>query len=92
MVNPPPCCHTDSDEFHSQETPGRRWSLYRGRSFSQSLAKLTVLQQIDLGEETGPRTVISGLVNYIPIEQMQDKWLVVVVSTALRDLPCLNIP
>jgi len=34
------------------------------------------IEQIDFGEETGPRTVISGLVNYIPIEQMQDKWLV----------------
>ncbi|KAI0304418.1 nucleic acid-binding protein [Multifurca ochricompacta] len=33
-------------------------------------------KQIDFGEETGPRTVVSGLVNYIPIEQMQDKWLV----------------
>ncbi|KAF8270784.1 hypothetical protein EI94DRAFT_1569952 [Lactarius quietus] len=32
--------------------------------------------QIDFGEETGPRTVVSGLVNYVPIEQMQDKWLV----------------
>ena len=39
-----------------------------------------VLQQIDFGEETGPRTVVSGLVNYIPIEQMQDKWLVGVVG------------
>lgn len=36
-------------------------------------------QQIDLGEETGPRTVVSGLVNYIPIEQMRDKYLVAVV-------------
>ncbi|KAI0269839.1 hypothetical protein BC834DRAFT_863577 [Gloeopeniophorella convolvens] len=34
------------------------------------------VEQIDFGEETGPRTVVSGLVNYIPIEQMQDKWLV----------------
>jgi aminoacyl tRNA synthase complex-interacting multifunctional protein 1 len=38
------------------------------------------LQQIDIGEETGPRTVVSGLVNYIPIEQMRDKWLIAVVS------------
>ncbi len=38
-------------------------------------------QQIDLGEDTGPRTVVSGLVNYIPIEQMRDKYLVAVVST-----------
>jgi len=34
------------------------------------------VEQIDFGEESGPRTVVSGLVNYIPIEQMQDKWLV----------------
>jgi aminoacyl tRNA synthase complex-interacting multifunctional protein 1 len=37
-------------------------------------------QQIDLGEETGPRTVVSGLVNYIPIEEMRDKYLVCIVS------------
>lgn len=45
-----------------------------------SLAKVFA-QQIDLGEETGPRTIISGLVKYVPIEQMQDKWLIVVVSS-----------
>ncbi|KAL0578635.1 G4 quadruplex nucleic acid binding protein [Marasmius crinis-equi] len=38
------------------------------------------IEQIDLGEETGPRTVVSGLVNYVPIEQMQDKWLVAVCN------------
>lgn len=38
-----------------------------------------ISQQIDFGEETGPRTVVSGLVNYVPIEKMQDKWLVGVV-------------
>ncbi|KIJ54689.1 hypothetical protein M422DRAFT_24595 [Sphaerobolus stellatus SS14] len=37
------------------------------------------VEQIDVGEET-PRTVVSGLVNYIPIEQMQDKWLIVVCN------------
>ncbi|KAI8978695.1 hypothetical protein BD414DRAFT_579842 [Trametes punicea] len=34
------------------------------------------IEQIDFGEETGPRTVVSGLVNYIPIEDMRDKFLV----------------
>lgn len=34
------------------------------------------VEQIDFGEETGPRTVVSGLVNYIPIEQMRDRYLV----------------
>ncbi|KAH7909024.1 hypothetical protein BJ138DRAFT_1156252 [Hygrophoropsis aurantiaca] len=38
------------------------------------------VEQIDLGEETGPRTVVSGLVNYIPIEQMQDKYLVAICN------------
>jgi aminoacyl tRNA synthase complex-interacting multifunctional protein 1 len=40
---------------------------------------LTTHQQIDFGEETGPRTVVSGLVNYIPIDQMRDKYLIGVV-------------
>ncbi|CCM01871.1 uncharacterized protein FIBRA_03942 [Fibroporia radiculosa] len=34
------------------------------------------VEQIDFGEETGPRTVVSGLVNYIPIEEMRDRLLV----------------
>ncbi|KAF8158287.1 hypothetical protein B0H34DRAFT_846140 [Crassisporium funariophilum] len=38
------------------------------------------VEQIDLGEETGPRTVVSGLVNYIPIEQMRNKYLVAVCN------------
>ncbi len=42
------------------------------------------IEQIDIGEETGPRTVVSGLVNYIPIEEMQDKYLVAVVRGVLR--------
>ena len=37
-------------------------------------------KQIDVGEET-PRTVVSGLVHYIPIEEMRDKYLVAVAST-----------
>ncbi|KAF9534470.1 hypothetical protein CPB83DRAFT_756528 [Crepidotus variabilis] len=38
------------------------------------------VEQIDIGEESGPRTVVSGLVNYIPIEQMRDKYLVAVCN------------
>ncbi|PIL22560.1 hypothetical protein GSI_15249 [Ganoderma sinense ZZ0214-1] len=34
------------------------------------------VEQIDFGEPEGPRTVVSGLVNYIPIDQMRDKYLV----------------
>ncbi|KAF8502533.1 hypothetical protein JB92DRAFT_2973261 [Gautieria morchelliformis] len=38
------------------------------------------VEQIDIGEETGPRTVVSGLVNYIPIEQMRDRPLIAVCN------------
>lgn len=38
------------------------------------------IEQIDIGEGTGPRTVVSGLVKYIPIEEMRDKRLVVVCN------------
>ena len=39
------------------------------------------VEQIDFAEPDGPRTVVSGLVHYIPIEEMRDKYLVGVVST-----------
>ena len=29
------------------------------------------VEEIDVGEETGPRTVVSGLVKFVPIEEMQ---------------------
>ena len=35
---------------------------------------------IDMGDESGPRTVCSGLVNYFPIEAMQDRYVVVVAN------------
>ncbi|KAH8826789.1 tyrosine--tRNA ligase, cytoplasmic [Flagelloscypha sp. PMI_526] len=38
------------------------------------------VEQIDLGEATGPRTVVSGLVKYVPIEEMQGRQLVVVAN------------
>lgn len=47
------------------------------------------VKQIDIGEETGPRTVVSGLVHYIPIEEMRDKYLVAVVRCSL--MPCLSV-
>lgn len=34
------------------------------------------LESVDFGEPEGPRTVLSGLVNYVPIEKMQDRWVV----------------
>ena len=38
------------------------------------------VEQIDFAEPDGPRTVVSGLVHYIPIEEMRDRYLVGVVS------------
>ncbi|CAE6415046.1 unnamed protein product [Rhizoctonia solani] len=38
------------------------------------------VEQIDIGEPEGPRTVVSGLVNYIPIEQMRDRMLIAVCN------------
>lgn len=49
-------------------------------SNSEELCDLILLKQIDLGESEGPRTVISGLVHHIPIDQMRDQYIVVVVS------------
>lgn len=40
------------------------------------------VEQIDLGEETGPRTVVSGLANYITPEEFEGK--MVVVCTNLK--------
>lgn len=37
------------------------------------------IEQIDVGEAE-PRTVVSGLVNYIPVEEMQGKYLVAVCN------------
>lgn len=37
------------------------------------------VEKIDLGEEQ-PRTIVSGLVNYIPIEEMKDRMVVVLCN------------
>lgn len=37
------------------------------------------VEKIDLGEET-PRTIVSGLVNFIPIEEMKDRMVVVLCN------------
>nr|CAH7756022.1 unnamed protein product [Callosobruchus chinensis] len=37
------------------------------------------VEKIDLGEEK-PRTIVSGLVNFIPIEEMQNRMVVVLCN------------
>ena len=63
--------HPDADSLYIEVRPVE--------SRFQGLSETLSSQQIDLGEETGPRTVVSGLVNYIPIEEMRDKYLVAIV-------------
>lgn len=38
------------------------------------------VEKIDCGDTTGPRTVISGLVKHVPIEEMKDKHVVVLCN------------
>lgn len=38
------------------------------------------VEQIDLGEPTGPRTIISGLARHIPLEEMKDRYVVVMAN------------
>lgn len=38
------------------------------------------VEKIDCGDETGPRTVISGLVKHVPIEEMRNKLVVVLCN------------
>lgn len=38
------------------------------------------LEKIDCGETTGPRTVISGLVKHVPIDEMKDRLVVVLCN------------
>lgn len=44
------------------------------------------VEQVDVGEES-PRTIVSGLVNYMSIDEVKDKWIVVVVRR-LSSLMC----
>jgi methionine--tRNA ligase beta chain len=34
------------------------------------------LEKVDFGEAEGPRVVLSGLVKYVPMEEMKDRWVV----------------
>ncbi|CAD1476965.1 unnamed protein product, partial [Heterotrigona itama] len=38
------------------------------------------IEKIDIGEASGPRTIISGLVNYVPIEEMQNRMVVILTN------------
>ncbi|KAK0175782.1 hypothetical protein PV327_009504 [Microctonus hyperodae] len=38
------------------------------------------IEKIDVGDESGPRTIVSGLVNFVPIEEMQDRMVVIIAN------------
>lgn len=38
------------------------------------------VEKIDVGDLTGPRTIVSGLVNFVPIEEMKDRMVVVLAN------------
>lgn len=44
------------------------------------------MEKIDLGEPTGPRTIVSGLVNFVPIEEMKDRMVVVLANLKAANL------
>ena len=43
------------------------------------------MEQVDCGEEE-PRTIVSGLVNFVPIEEMQDRSVVVLANLKPRNM------
>lgn len=43
-------------------------------------AESLYIEKIDLNEEGGTRTIVSGLVDYVPIEEMQDRLVVVLCN------------
>ncbi|MEW5302523.1 MAG: hypothetical protein WDW38_002320 [Sanguina aurantia] len=49
-------------------------------------AETLYVEEIDLGEPEGPRTIVSGLVKFVPIEQMQDRKVVVLCNLKARNM------
>ena len=43
-------------------------------------AESLYVEKIDLGEEAGPRTIVSGLVDFVPIEEMRERLVVVLCN------------
>lgn len=38
------------------------------------------VEKIDLGEQGGPRTIVSGLVNFVPIDEMENRMVVILAN------------
>lgn len=44
------------------------------------------VEQIDIGEPEGPRTIVSGLVKYVPLEAMQDRPVIIIANLKPRNM------
>ncbi|KAI7840228.1 hypothetical protein COHA_006010 [Chlorella ohadii] len=44
------------------------------------------VEQIDVGEAEGPRTIVSGLVKYVPLEEMQNRSVVIIANLKPRNM------
>ncbi|KAJ7248200.1 hypothetical protein O6H91_10G006300 [Diphasiastrum complanatum] len=44
------------------------------------------VEEVDIGESTGPRTICSGLVNYLSLEELQDRAVVVLANLKARNM------
>lgn len=44
------------------------------------------VEEIDVGEAEGPRTIVSGLVSFVPLEEMQDRRVVVLCNLKPRNM------
>ena len=60
-------------------------NLLLNQLFPLTMLFLTILIQIDVGEAE-PRTIVSGLVKYVPLEQMQDRSIVVLCNLKPRNM------
>lgn len=38
------------------------------------------MEKIDLGEPNGPRTIVSGLVNFVPLNEMENRMVVILAN------------
>lgn len=38
------------------------------------------IEKIDLGEPSGPRTIVSGLVNFVPLNEMENRMVVILAN------------
>ena len=73
--------HPDADSLYVEVSPVPqcRGSIWRYVPSSLSMPLVGNQQKIDVGEETGPRTVCSGLVKYMKEEDILGQSLVIVV-------------